>query len=110
MHTLTGPIFVEADPGHYVDLAAVFEFHDSPEHDTLLICLPAPSIASKEFNLKAGDGPHQLVLSGESRRLALKYFNYRIAQSQAAFAAIEHEKRRELFIELEATLPRSRAA
>lgn len=110
MCKLPTPLWIEVEPGHCVDLTKVFEFDDNPDTDEMLIFLPAPALGSKELKVAPGDGPHALMLSGESCALARRYFRYQMAQSRAAFAAIEHEERKELFSKLDAVIYHSRAA
>lgn len=88
---LQGPILIEVsgEPGHFVDLASVLEFDDTPSTGRLLCVLPAPAfgeIDNDEQLITPSDGPHSLVLSGKSRQLALAYIN---ALSQRATSLLE---------------------
>lgn len=88
---LQGPILIEVsgEPGHFVDLASVLEFDDTLATGRLLCVLPAPAfceIDDAEQVLNPADGPHALVLTGQSRRLALAYIK---ALSQRATGLLE---------------------
>lgn len=88
---LQGPILIEitGEPGHFVDLASVLEFDDAPATGRLLVVLPAPAfceIDDAEQLVTPSDGPHGLVLTGQSRRLALAYVR---ALSQRATGLLE---------------------
>ena len=88
---LQGPILIEVsgEPGHFVDLASVLEFDDTPSTGRLLCVLGAPAFCdldNDEQLITPSDGPHSLVLSGQSRRLALAYIK---ALSQRATSLLE---------------------
>ena len=88
---LQGPILIEVsgEPGHYVDLASVLEFDDTPSTGRLLCILGAPAfceIDDDQHLVSPSDGPHGLVLTGQSRRLALAYVK---ALSQRATRLLE---------------------
>lgn len=88
---LSGPVLiaVTGEPGHFVDLASVIEFDDTLATGRLLCVLPAPAfceIDDDEQVLNPADGPHALVLTGKSRRLALAYVR---ALSQRATGLLE---------------------
>lgn len=88
---LQGPILIEVtgEPGHFVDLASVIEFDDTPATGRLLVILPAPAfgeIDNDEQLVTPSDGPHGLVLTGQSRRLALAYIK---ALNQRATGLLE---------------------
>lgn len=88
---LAGPILIEVtgEQGHFVDLASVLEFDDAPATGRLLCVLPAPAfceIDNDEQVITPSDGPHALVLTGQSRRLALAYVR---ALSQRATGLLE---------------------
>lgn len=67
---------VTDEPGHYIDLAKLIDADDSPDVGHLLLLFPAPAFQSDHPGDR-GDGPHGIVLTGESRDLALKYLRFR---------------------------------
>jgi hypothetical protein len=81
-----GPAFtqllieIDGEPGHTVDLAAVIEFDDDPKEQKLLIVLPAGAFD--------GNGPHALVLTGESRVLALRFVRWRVRMTLQMLALL----------------------
>ena len=89
MKQLSGPIFVEVEPGHSVDLACVFEWDDDPAKEQLLIFLPAPAVSSRKYKVRPGDGPHALLLTGESRRLALVYFRLQVRRAADLLTSLQ---------------------
>jgi hypothetical protein len=83
---------VTGDPGHFVDLDMVFEFYDNPETKQLQVDLPAPAFICHPLTTDDpdddGSGPHQVILSGESRELALAYIRAQAAKARDYLRAL----------------------
>ena len=85
---LSGPVLlaISDEPGHVIDLCAVIEFDDNPADDSLLVVFAAPCFA--QDTTSPSDGPHALVLTGESRILALAYQRFHLNRATAWLSAL----------------------
>jgi hypothetical protein len=82
---LTGPVLIELESGHVLDLSKVLDFNDDAPYEELLVTLPAPSFLPLDDTIDDdGSGPYCLVLTGESRRLALAYVRWHLGRTRAA--------------------------
>jgi hypothetical protein len=89
---LTGPVLIELESGHVLDLCKAMEYDDDPRNDMLLVTLPAPSFQPLDVTIDDdGSGPYCLVLSGESRRLALSYVRWSLGRTRAALELLASE-------------------
>lgn len=74
---LQGPILIEVEAGHVIDLTQAFEWHDDPKSRMLLLLFPGESIERKL------PGPHGVAISGRARKLALKYLAHQLERSRS---------------------------
>lgn len=89
---LAGPVLIEisGEQHHVIDLASVIEFDDDPKRAQLLVVFAAPNFGQEDTdgNVSWPDGPHSLVIDGESRILALAYLRYHLGRSRAWLTAL----------------------